>query len=261
MPDLEIDALLLLQSVSGISRAQYYARGDEEFDQADRYLEKVKQRAQRVPLQQITGEQYFCGLRFQVNENVLCPRPETELLVEEALKRSAAGDHFLDLCTGSGCIAVSLLCLGPDLTGHGCDLSQEALRVAAMNAELNHVSDRLKLTEGDLYEAVPAGAVYDLIVSNPPYIASGEIGSLMPEVRDHEPHMALDGGEDGLVFYRRILEGSGAYLKKGGWLIVEIGYDQGEAVSSMFIDNQYQSVQVIRDLAGMDRVVLGQRSM
>ncbi len=309
VPDCGIDALILLQSVCGIDRTGYYGHGDEELPDAERYLEKVRLRAQRIPLQQITGKQYFCGLEFQVTEDVLCPRPETELLVEEALKHLGRKDRILDLCTGSGCIAISLLRLGQEdvrrtyegelpgknptvgsnlshgnlsggktdifhqemfendscmngkilsgtgLNACGCDLSGDALKIAAVNARMNQVSDRLALVQSDLYDGVCG--VFDMIVSNPPYIASGEIDSLMPEVRDHEPRMALDGGADGLVFYRRILDGSRKHLKPDGWLIVEIGYDQGNDVRSMFIDHGYDSVRVIRDLSGLDRVVAG----
>ena len=259
VPDAETDAMLLLQSVCGIDRARYYACMDEELEEADGYLEKVGLRAARIPLQQITGEQYFCGLRFLVTEDVLCPRPETETLVEEALKRLGRGNRFLDLCTGSGCIAVSLLKMREDLLGEGCDLSGRALGIASKNAALHSVADRLKLRQGDLFEA--ASGTYDMIVSNPPYIASEEISELMEEVRDHEPHMALDGGPDGLAFYRSILEGAGNHLTEKGWLIVEIGYDQGPVVRSMFVDHLFESVQVIKDLAGRDRIVLGQRGV
>ena len=262
--DSEVDALLLLQHVSGIDRAAYYALQDEELKDADRYLEKVRMRARHIPLQQITGEQYFCGLRFLVTADVLCPRPETELLVEEALKRLKKGDCFLDLCTGSGCVAISILRLGNvtgssglHLTGYGCDLSEEALEVAAQNAVLNNVLDCLGLSRGDLFSEV--SGTYDMIVSNPPYIRSDVIDTLMEEVKDHEPRAALDGGPDGLDFYRRILEGSSDHLKERGWLLVEIGYDQADAVSSMFMETGYQSVRVMKDLAGCDRVVLGQR--
>lgn len=257
VPDYPSDALLLLQSVCGISRAKYYACGDEEMPGAKRYLETVRMRARRIPLQQITGEQYFCGLRFRVTEDVLCPRQETELLVEEAGKLLGKGDLFLDLCTGSGCIAVSLLTMEPELNGIAADLSEKALAVARENAVLHHVEDRLVFRCADLFDG--CGETVDLIVSNPPYIATAAIDSLMEEVRDHEPRMALDGGADGLDFYRRILQGAGAHLKDGGYLIVEIGYDQGDAVRSMFDDCGYESVRVIRDLAGLNRIVLGRR--
>ncbi len=257
VPDPDIDAMLLLHSVCGIDRAAYYARADDELPDAELYLEKVRLRSSRIPLQQITGEQYFCGLRFKVTKDVLCPRQDTETLVEEALKRIEPGGMFLDLCTGSGCIAVSLLCLGQRLSGCACDISEEALKIAASNAACHGVSGRLDLVRGDLFSAVSGS--YDMIVSNPPYIRTDQISCLMEEVRDHEPHIALDGGTDGLVFYRRILAGAGSYLKAGGWLLVEIGYDQGGAVRSMFDDAGYESVQVVKDLGGMDRVVLGQR--
>ena len=258
VPDYEIDALLLLQSVCGIDRARYYACAGEELPDADRYLEKVLLRAGRIPLQQITGEQYFCGLKFIVTEDVLCPRPETELLVEEALKKMKEGGRFLDLCTGSGCIAVSLLCLGKDLTGCGCDLSAAALRIASENAKLHGVTDRLELLQGDLFDAVCG--TYDMIVSNPPYIAAGKIDTLMEEVKDHEPRMALDGGMDGLDFYRRILKDAAVHLNPKGWLLMEIGYDQADAVRSMFDEDRYEQVRVLKDLAGLDRVVCGRRS-
>ena len=260
VPDYGIDALLLLHFVCGISRADYYARPDEELPDAERYLEAVSLRSQRIPLQQITGETYFCGLRFHVNRDVLCPRQETELLVEEALKRITPGSRFLDLCTGSGCIAVSLVCLGENLSGCGCDLSADALATASSNAALNQVTDRLEFRQGDLFGALKDdGTEYDMIISNPPYIASEQIDGLMEEVRDYEPRMALDGGADGLSFYRRILEGAGDYLKDSGWLIVEIGYDQARAVRLMFEESLYESVRVVKDLAGQDRIVMGQR--
>ena len=258
VPDYEIDALLLLQSVCGIDRARYYACAGEELPDADWYLEKVLLRAGRIPLQQITGEQYFCGLKFIVTEDVLCPRPETELLVEEALKKMKEGGRFLDLCTGSGCIAVSLLWLGKDLTGCGCDLSAAALRIASENAKLHGVTDRLELLQGDLFDAVCG--TYDMIVSNPPYIAAGKIDTLMEEVKDHEPRMALDGGMDGLDFYRRILKDAAVHLNPKGWLLMEIGYDQADAVRSMFDEDRYEQVRVLKDLAGLDRVVCGRRS-
>ena len=257
VPDYGTDAMLLLQSVCGISRAAYYARPEEELKDAEQYLEKVRLRAARIPLQQIVGETFFCGLRFRVTEDVLCPRQDTETLVEAALERSRRGDAFLDLCTGSGCIAVSLLCLGDGLSGCAADLSDAAIAVAAENAAYHGVSKRLRFFRGDLYDAVEGR--FHMIVSNPPYIASDVIPSLMEEVRDHEPLMALDGGPDGLDFYRRILRGANDHLKDKGCLIVEIGADQGETVKSMFDDHGYESVRVRKDLAGLDRIVIGRK--
>ena len=259
VPDPGIDALLLLQFVCGITRAHYYAVREDRMpeEEFDRYMELIQRRSARIPLQQLTGEQQFMGLPFHVSEDVLTPRQDTEILVEEALKRARPGAKILDLCTGSGCILVSLLKLGPDLEGTGSDLSEKALEIAAGNAEMNKVKASFVLS--DLFARIPGN--FDMIVSNPPYIVSSVIGSLMEEVRDHEPLMALDGGTDGLDFYRRIVPESVDHLNPGGWLIVEIGYDQGDLVRSMFIDHQYEDVDVIRDLGGNDRVVLGRKAI
>ena len=178
--------------------------------------------------------------------------------MEEALKRIRPGDRILDLCTGSGCILISLLKLGKDLEGTGSDLSEKALRIARENADRNQVEASFLCS--DLYAEI-SDLPFDMIVSNPPYIESGKIPELMEEVRDHEPRLALDGGADGLDLYRRIVPESLAHLKEGGWLIVEIGYDQGEAVRSMFVDNGYSDVHVIKDLGGNDRVVLGRKTI
>ena len=259
VPDPGIDALLLLQFVCGITRAHYYAVREDRMpeEEFDRYMELIQRRSARIPLQQLTGEQQFMGLPFHVSEDVLTPRQDTEILVEEALKRARPGAKILDLCTGSGCILISLLKLGPDLEGTGSDLSEKALEIAAENAEMNKVE--VSFVQSDLFFRIPG--TFDMIVSNPPYIVSSVIGSLMEEVRDHEPLMALDGGTDGLDFYRRIVPESVDHLNPGGWLIVEIGYDQGDLVRSMFIDHQYEDVDVIRDLGGNDRVVLGRKAI
>ena len=259
VPDPGIDALLLLQFVCGITRAHYYAVREDRMpeEEFDKYMELIQRRSARIPLQQLTGEQQFMGLPFHVSEDVLTPRQDTEILVEEALKRACPGAKILDLCTGSGCILISLLKLGPDLEGTGSDLSEKALEIAAENAEMNKVE--VSFVQSDLFSRIPG--TFDMIVSNPPYIVSSVIGSLMEEVRDHEPLMALDGGTDGLDFYRRIVPESVDHLNPGGWLIVEIGYDQGDLVRSMFIDHQYEDVDVIRDLGGNDRVVLGRKAI
>ena len=259
VPDPGIDALLLLQFVCGITRAHYYAVREDRMpeEEFDRYMELIQRRSARIPLQQLTGEQQFMGLPFHVSEDVLTPRQDTEILVEEALKRACPGAKILDLCTGSGCILISLLKLGPDLEGTGSDLSEKALEIAAENAEMNKVE--VSFVQSDLFSRIPG--TFDMIVSNPPYIVSSVIGSLMEEVRNHEPLMALDGGTDGLDFYRRIVPESVDHLNPGGWLIVEIGYDQGDLVRSMFVKHQYKDVDVIRDLGGNDRVVLGRKAI
>ena len=203
-------------------------------EQKEVYEAALKKRAGHIPLQHITGEQEFMGLPFLVNADVLIPRQDTEILVEEALKKAKPGMRVLDLCTGSGCI-IAALC------------------VAKKNAGRNGVSP--VFVQGDLFE--PVKGTFDLIVSNPPYIPTAEIEKLMPEVREHEPLLALDGKEDGLVFYKRIIEEGYPYLKPGGFLMFEIGCDQGKEVSARMEQAGYQDVKIIKDLAGLDRVVIG----
>ncbi len=256
--EYETDAWLLLEAVLGCTRNDLFMRPEMELskEQEEKLQEFLKKRISRIPLQQILGVQYFCGLPFRVTEDVLCPRQDTEVLVEEAMKRIRPGAKILDLCTGSGCILLSLLHLTKGCQGTGSDLSEKALEVAGDNAK--NLGIDCELIRGDLFENIKER--FDMIVSNPPYIATKEIETLMPEVRDHEPRMALDGMEDGLYFYRKIIGSASDYLKDDGWLIFEIGYDQGEAVSTMMKREGFDQVQVIKDLAGLDRVVAGKRS-
>lgn len=250
-----VDAWLLFSYDKKVDRTWYLlnrtqrASGEEQ----EAYLKLIARRCERVPLQHITGEQEFMGLPFRVTPDVLIPRQDTEVLVEECLRHLAPGNIFLDLCTGSGCILVSLLHYAKGTFGTGADLSGKALSVAKGNVEANGVEARL--VQGDLFE--PVTGTFDLIVSNPPYIASAEIETLAPEVREHEPRMALDGTADGLFFYRRIVQESPSYLKEGGWLCMEIGYDQGAAVRQLMEARGFATVSVIKDLAGLDRVVSG----
>lgn len=250
-----VDAWLLFSYDKKVDRTWYLlnrtqrASGEEQ----EAYLKLIARRCERVPLQHITGEQEFMGLPFRVTPDVLIPRQDTEVLVEECLRHLAPGNIFLDLCTGSGCILVSLLHYAKGTFGTGADLSGKALAVAKGNVEANGVEARL--VQGDLFE--PVTGTFDLIVSNPPYIASAEIETLAPEVREHEPRMALDGTADGLFFYRRIVQESPSYLKEGGWLCMEIGYDQGAAVQQLMEARGFVTVSVIKDLAGLDRVVSG----
>lgn len=255
VPDAELDAWLLLEWCSGISRSHYLAWPEEELspEQEKRYREALARRAARIPLQQITGEQEFMGLSFYVNEHVLIPRRDTEILVEEAAKALKDGMRFLDLCTGSGCILLSLLHLKPHTEGVGADLSAEALQVASRNRE--RLGAKAVLVESDLFARIEGS--FDLIVSNPPYIKREEIETLMDEVRLHEPHLALDGHEDGLYFYRRIAEEAPRYLRRGGGLFLEIGWDQGESVSGLLREQGFRDVRIVKDLAGLDRVVEG----
>lgn len=258
VPDSSNDAWLLLHYVSGMSRTDYILNMTRPMpeEQKDAYEQATARRASRIPLQHITGEQEFMGLPFYVSEDVLCPRQDTETLVEEACRMIPGQGSYriLDMCTGSGCIIISLLSRFPDAEGTGVDLSEKALEMAARNAARNHV--KLSLVHSDLFDKVQGR--YDMIVSNPPYIPSGQISGLMPEVAEHEPLMALDGKEDGLYFYRKLAAESKAYLSERGKLLFEIGYDQGKDVSEMLIYEGFQNVRVIRDLAHNDRVVIGE---
>ena len=255
-----LDARLLLEAVCGTDRNDLLVHGEQPvMPQAEeKYLNWIRQRAEHIPLQQLTGEQDFMGLTFSVNEHVLIPRQDTEILVEEVLKELHDGMRVLDMCTGSGCILLSLLHYSNDCEGLGVDLSAEALEVAGRNVLkvlTPEKAEHAHFLQSDLFEKVEGK--FEIIVSNPPYIASAEVEKLMPEVRDHEPRMALDGTEDGLYFYRRIIEEAGKHLVSSGMLFFEIGYDQGQAVSELMRTEGYCEVQVVQDYAGLDRVVLG----
>ena len=255
IPEAELDARLLLEEVCGTDRNDLLVHGDKEIppEQCDRYVEYIQRRQKREPLQQITGYQEFMGLRFKVTPDVLIPRQDTEILVEEVMRYLHDGMHIMDMCTGSGCILLSLLKYSNDCEGTGCDISEPALKVAEENAK--ELSLNASFVQSNLFENI--SGKYEFIVSNPPYIPTGVIPTLMEEVRDHEPVSALDGREDGLYFYREIVEKAGEYLYPGGMLFFEIGYDQAEKVSSLMQEAGYQEVTVCKDLAGLDRVVYG----
>lgn len=242
----------LLNRYAGLSES------DSVCGQLDEYRAMIEKRAERIPLQQITGSREFMGLKFYVNEHVLIPRQDTETLAEQVLKDyKGKNPAVLDMCTGSGCIAVSLALLGKFDRVTGADISPEALRVAEKNADCLMGEKKLALVESDLFESFSEKQKFDVIVSNPPYIPTGIIEGLEPEVRDHEPFLALDGRADGLHFYRRLALECGRFLNPGGAVYFEIGYDQGEAVSSLLRDNGFVKVRVIKDAAGLDRVVCG----
>lgn len=251
--EAQLDARLLLEEVCGTDHNTLLCHGDREVSEAEeeQYRKALEQRAVHVPLQHLLGYQDFMGLRFQVNEHVLIPRQDTEILVEEAMRYLHDGMRILDLCTGSGCILLSLLHYSNDCEGTGVDISKEALQVAALNAELLGIkADFLK---SDLYEKVTGK--FDLLVSNPPYIERKVIPTLMEEVREYDPYIALDGGEDGLDFYRRIIGGAQDYLKRGGQILMEIGSGQAQAVSELLREAGFKEIDVCRDFAGLDRVV------
>lgn len=253
--EAQLDARLLLEEVCGTDHNTLLCHGDREVSEAEeeQYRKALEQRAVHVPLQHLLGYQDFMGLRFQVNEHVLIPRQDTEILVEEAMRYLHDGMRILDLCTGSGCILLSLLHYSNDCEGTGVDISKEALQVAALNAELLGIkADFLK---SDLYEKVTGK--FDLLVSNPPYIERKVIPTLMEEVREYDPYIALDGGEDGLDFYRRIIGGAQDYLKRGGQILMEIGSGQAQAVSELLREAGFKEIDACRDFAGLDRVVSG----
>ena len=253
--DAKHDAWLLLTFICKIDRTFYYVHMDEDMsvEQVAEYESVLNKRAEHVPLQYITGEQEFMGIPFHVNDAVLIPRQDTETLVEEALKVVRPGMKVLDMCTGSGCILISILKNIVDVQGFGYDISKQAINVAKENAKLNNVNATFE--RSDLFENVLDK--FDVIVSNPPYIPTDVIGGLMPEVAMYEPMQALDGKEDGLHFYRRIIDNASDYLNPGGKLLFEIGHDQGESVSALMKEAGLKDVTVIKDLAGNDRVVTG----
>lgn len=253
--DGDLDAWYLLSYYFHMSRAEYILRSnmtisDKEYQE---YIQLVQRRGNHIPLQYITGEQEFMGLTFRVSESVLIPRQDTEILVEEVLKVSK-GKNILDLCTGSGCIIISLKKLGEINNAVGLDISKDALDIAKHNTDELHADVRFILS--DMYAQVEGE--FDIIVSNPPYIPSADITELMEEVKIHEPMLALDGKADGLHFYRIIINGLSRHLKLGGYVFLEIGYNQGEAVRRLLEENNITNIRVIKDLAGLDRVVSGQ---
>lgn len=261
--EADLDAWYLLEHVTGIGRSMYYARPERklEKDQADDYLEYLNRRAQRIPLQHITGTWEFMGLTYRVNEHVLIPRQDTETLVECGLEKLRSGMRVLDMCTGSGCIIISLLKIGSQRgmmlrsdQFAGADVSEEALEVARENARIHQVSD-IRMIRSDLFARVEG--VFDLIISNPPYIRTDVIDRLQEEVKCHDPYIALDGKEDGLYFYRKIIKESARYLADGGWLLFEIGHDQKEDVVRLMDEAGFTGICSRKDLSGLDRVVMG----
>lgn len=254
IPEYDLDAWYLLEYITGCTRNDYLLHPEKEIDgiKVRQYEDMIQKRSAHIPLQHLTGTQNFMGFSFYVNEHVLIPRQDTEILVEEAIKKVRPGMKILDMCTGSGCILLSVLKLAPGTAGTGADLSSDALLVAEKNRTQLDVP--AELIQSDLFEHITG--TYDCILSNPPYIPSSVVDTLMEEVRDHEPRMALDGREDGLYYYRKITEQSPDYLTSGGMLFFEIGYDQAEAVCALMEEN-FTGIRVIKDLAGLDRVVYG----
>lgn len=256
--EAQLDARLLLEHVCRTTRQDLLAHGDRKVGPQEQagYQELIGKRSRHIPLQHLTGVQDFMGLTFRVNEEVLIPRQDTEILVEEALRDGCDHIRFLDLCTGSGCILLSLLHYSNDSSGIGIDISEKALQTAEENADWLGVQGA-QFRCGDLFAALSDGEKFDVILSNPPYIATGVIAGLMEEVREHEPLQALDGGADGLLFYRRITQEAGNYLYRGGKLYFEIGFDQAGSVTGLLAEHGYKDIRVVKDYAGLDRVVYG----
>jgi release factor glutamine methyltransferase len=257
IPDAAQDVAVLLAHVLGCDRAGLALRSPQDVldaGQRARFAHAIDARATRHPVSQITGARLFWGRAFAVTPDVLDPRPETECLIAAALAVPFAS--VLDLGTGSGCILTTLLAERPTALGCGIDLSQAALDVAQANQHRLLPKARVTWSQGSWFD--PVQGRFDLIVSNPPYIAADEMAALSPEVRNWEPHMALTPGGDGLASYRIIAAGAAAHLNAGGWLKVEIGPTQGAAVAGFFKDNGFSNVACLPDLDGRDRVVQGQ---
>lgn len=254
-----LDGELLLAATLGLDRVGLYLNYDRPMEPAELegFREFVKRRARREPLQYILGTTEFWSLPFKVTPAVLIPRPDTEILVEEALKRADDAPSILDVGTGSGAIAVALAHELPAAQVVAVDCSPEALAVARDNAALNGVDGRIAFQEGDLFAL--EFAEYDLVLSNPPYIPVADIPTLMPEVRDHEPRGALVGGEDGLEAYRALARQAPTLLRAQGWLLVEVGVDQAEAVAELLETAGLGHIAVRADYAGIPRVVAGQK--
>ncbi|ACL77662.1 peptide chain release factor N(5)-glutamine methyltransferase [Ruminiclostridium cellulolyticum] len=258
------EAGVMLCKVLKCGRTYLYSHGDRELSIDEKAVldHMLVQRTGNIPLQYIVGDTEFMSLRFLVTPAVLIPRQDTELLVEKTIDllnqgKTGTNKKVLDMCTGSGCIAVSIAYFCPECSIVACDVSQKALDVAKANSELNGVQNRVELCCGDLFDAIKGGQKFDIIVSNPPYIETDIIAGLQKEVRSYEPGLALDGGADGLVFYRRIISSAPERLNRNGWLAFEIGYNQGEKVSALMKES-FVDIQIFKDYGGNDRVVIGQ---
>ena len=252
--EAELDARYILEYITGLNSAQYFIHSEDiiEKNKAEEFFRLIERRSKRIPLSYVIGTRDFFGLTFKVNENVLIPEQETELLVEEVIKHSE-GKSVLDMCTGSGCIAISIALFGKPSKVAASDISEKALEVARENAKSLKAGE-ISFIQGDMFENVTDK--FDIIVSNPPYIETGEIDELMPEVRDYIPRLALDGDIDGLKFYRIISKEAVKKLNKNGRIFYEIGYNQSRAVASILLENGFTDVKIMKDYSGLDRIVM-----
>ena len=260
--EAELDARLLLEAVCKTARHDLLVNGDREIkaELVESYLNHITARENRIPLQHILGEQEFMGLKFTVTPDTLIPRQDTETLVEEILRHLHDGQAILDMCTGTGCILLSLLHYSNNCLGVGVDISPAALSVASQNEarirDLPRTGEPFKTVKwikSDLFENVTGR--FDIIVANPPYIPTNVIAALMPEVREFEPLLALDGKADGLYYYRKIVDQAGQFIYPGGYLFLEIGHNQASEVTAIMNDAGFCDINVIKDLTGIDRVV------
>lgn len=258
----QTEAETLMTRLTGYKRHELYLKEDlelkERFD--DAFMDMIKKRCEGIPIQYITGVESFMGMDFKVNGHTLIPRADTEVLVESVLmyaKSSEKSLKLLDLCTGSGNIAVSLAKFLSCAKITAIDISFNALEAALENARLNEVEDKIEFLAGDMFYPLKNDSVFDIIVSNPPYIKSADISGLEPQVRLHEPEIALDGGMDGLNFYRELISRSYLFLRSGGLFAVEVGHDQAGCVREMLRSNgNYKDIEAVKDIAMIDRVVL-----
>jgi len=261
-----IEAGVMLCHVLKCNRAYLISHNDRALaeHELEEFKKLLKGRTEKIPLQYLLGETEFMSLSFRVSPAVLIPRQDTEVLVEKCIElvKEQKGKKLrvLDMCTGSGCIAVSIAYYCPEVRVTACDISKAALDIAKINARQAGVQNRVEFCSGDLFEALnnqeSHERKFDIIVSNPPYIETDTVEQLQSEVRDHEPYMALDGGADGLDFYRRIVKESPRYLTAGGYLALEIGYNQGNSVSRL-MEGDFEDITVYKDYGGNNRVVVG----
>ena len=264
LPDAALDARFLLEEVCGTNLQTLLVFPEKKVteEEVNQYRAFIQRRKDREPTAMILGEWDFMGLTFRLNKSTLIPEQDTEVLVEtalEELKRRGLGEaplRILDLCTGSGCILLSLLHELRNAGGLGTDLSEEALEAARENAVRLGLQERAAFRQGDLWEPV-GDERFDLIVSNPPYVPTEVIPTLEPEVRCGEPYAALDGGEDGLVFYRRIMREAAGHLKPSGIIIVESGFDEAPQIAALMQEQKLRGIRTVKDYGGLDRVVLG----
>ena len=259
LENARLQAELLLAAVLGVKRLDLYLQFERPLhtSEVDRYRESVRQRLQRVPVQYITGVAAFRQLELTVTPAVLIPRPETEVLVDVALELLPAGGRGLDLCCGSGAVALSLAQEAAAAEVVATDVSAAALEVAKANAQRCGLAERVEWHCGDLFAPLRGTEPFDLVAANPPYVRRGDLAQLAPEVRDYEPHLALDGGEDGLAYYRRIAQETADFIRPGGYLLLEVGDGQSAAVEDLLARSaRLTEVQIRPDLNQIPRVVV-----